>query len=77
MDMDLDTLRELRDAVNLCLAELQTRDRASDARRRLESGSSRAKVTSANARWATKCEAYERTRKSLIERMRRLSCQEE
>lgn len=34
--------------------------RASDARRSLSPGSSRAKITTANARWATKCEARDR-----------------
>ncbi|NIO76642.1 MAG: hypothetical protein GTN69_12350 [Armatimonadetes bacterium] len=41
--------------------------RASDARRALRPGSSRARVTTANARHATACEAYDRARDVLQE----------
>jgi len=39
------------------------RTRASEARRALPAGSSRARVTTANARYATACEAYDRIAK--------------
>lgn len=35
-------------------------ERASEARRELPAGSTRAKVTTANARWARLCEAHDR-----------------
>ena len=35
-------------------------ERTSEARRKLPPGSSRARVTSANAKWARACEAYDR-----------------
>lgn len=35
-------------------------EHASEARRRLPAGSSRAQITTANARWSTKCEARDR-----------------
>ena len=35
-------------------------ERASEARRKLPAGSSRAKVTTANARWSRLCEAHDR-----------------
>lgn len=41
--------------------------KASDARRALPIGSSRARVTTANSRWATACEAVERLRRELVE----------
>ena len=39
--------------------------RTSEARRALPPGSSRAKVTSANARWATACEARDRVLRAM------------
>lgn len=49
-----------------CLRELRRThaklERASEARRALPPGSSRARVTTANARWATASEAHERAR---------------
>lgn len=41
-------------------------ERASERRRALPPGSSRSKVTTANANWSTKAEALERTRKLLL-----------
>ena len=41
----------------------EKRTRASNARRMLPAGASRARVTSANARWSTACEAYDRLAK--------------
>lgn len=43
---------------------------ASEARRALPPGSSRARVTTANARWSTACEGYERVRLLACEEMR-------
>lgn len=39
---------------------------ASEARRRLPAGSSRARVTTANARWARACEARDRVMAALV-----------
>ncbi len=49
-------------------------ERTSEARRKLEPGSSRARVTSANARYARACEAHDRLwrlREDLREAVRR------
>lgn len=48
-----------RDERKLAAAKAKM-ERASQRRRDLPPGSSRARVTTANARWATACEAYER-----------------
>jgi hypothetical protein len=45
--------------------------RASEARRALPPGSSRSRVTTANARYATACEARDRTQSELVEHLRR------
>lgn len=42
-------------------------ERASEVRRALPPGSSRARVTTANARWSTACEARDRVRAQAIE----------
>ncbi len=42
-------------------------ERASEARRLLPGGASRAKVTTANARWSTKCEGRDRVLAELLE----------
>lgn len=42
------------------LAECRAVNRASNARMRLPPGSTRARVTTANARWASACEARDR-----------------
>lgn len=43
-------------------------ERASARRRDLAAGSSRARVTTANARWSTACEARDRIARQLAER---------
>ena len=41
------------------------RFRSSELRRALPLGSSRARVTSANAKWSTACEAFDRTERQI------------
>lgn len=51
----------MSDALRRQLAQLEAKVRkTSEARRALPPGSSRARVTTANARWATACEARDR-----------------
>ncbi len=50
------------------LAQLEAKVRkTSEARRALPPGSSRARVTTANARWATACEARDRVLRQIEE----------
>lgn len=42
-------------------------ERTSEARRKLPAGSTRARVTTANARWATACEARDRQEAAIRE----------
>ncbi len=58
-----DTLKRLRSR----LAAAGRKVRASESRRALPAGSSRARVTSANARWKTACEARDRIERELTE----------
>lgn len=55
-------IEETKDMKTKIIKELKRLDtkvhRTSEARRALPAGSSRARVTTANARWATACEAH-------------------
>lgn len=56
-DMDLSRLES---ALRLCRASRKKLKTTSEARRLLPAGSSRARVTTANARWARAAEAHDR-----------------
>lgn len=64
--MELLELKSLQDDIKICIKTIKEREKASKARRALHVGSTRARVTTANARWAIKSEAYERSRKILV-----------
>jgi hypothetical protein len=65
---DIETLRQKERAAQREVQRLE-RDvhKASEARRLLSPGSSRARVTTANAKWARKCEARDRAIRVLAE----------
>jgi hypothetical protein len=58
------TEREMRRLLRTAYRDMR---RTSDRRRELPIGSSRARVTTANARWSTACEHYWRLRGTALE----------
>jgi hypothetical protein len=65
------TLAELKAAITKTIQLQKAMIRASSGRSSLPSGSSRARVTTANARHANACEAYDKQRDHLIALMQR------
>lgn len=65
------TLAELKEAIATCIKYQKSMKRASAARAALPPGSSRARVTTANANHANACEAYDKRREFLISLMKR------
>lgn len=61
------TLKGLLALTKTAMAAQEAMEKASRARASLPIGSSRAKVTTANARHASACEAYDRARDRLLE----------
>lgn len=60
------SIEEIITAGRAALKARKAMQRASNARHALPPGSSRARVTTANARHATACEAYDRYRDALL-----------
>ena len=58
-------LKKIADLMKELAKEEKASFKASEARRKLNPGSSRARVTTANARWASAAEARDRTLKAL------------